>query len=324
MTAPTLLTALTRLPGRTRETLSHLLIDLERGTTACVPDPDHGDQLEGPLTQEVPLLEQLQALAGSGLWGRVLWEEAAGTTMRVQLWADDREAWRKRLLLAGRSQAALAALEAGGDLKLATWRRESAMARLRDQVHHADAAGIGRTDLITLTQIARSTLYGFFKDAPQVEHGSGGPDVAWLPQSAAEATPPAQVPAPRTPTPAAPRRQTPLRSRHPLVLRTEAPGPVPQPASRASPLSPPLWMPTGSTSPAGKSTHGRQSTSATSRCSSMSTASVMEAARPYPTVVRSGSTLAPLSVSGCPTRSTSTCSTRHQFAPSRPALATAS
>ncbi len=165
--APTLLSALTRFPAVTRETLSHVIISRRSAMAMLVPDADYGSPRSGQLTHQVALLEQLRALDECRLWGEVIWApEGDEDDLRVQLWAGagEREAWRKRLMLAARGPQALAALEAGGDVKLAAWRREHAMTRLRAPVHAATAAGVRPTDLIALTQVARSTLYAMLKD----------------------------------------------------------------------------------------------------------------------------------------------------------------
>lgn len=187
--APTLLSALTRFPAVTRETLSHVIISRRSAMAMLVPDADYGSPRSGQLTHQVALLEQLRALDECRLWGEVIWApEGDEDDLRVQLWAGagEREAWRKRLMLAARGPQALAALEAGGDVKLAAWRREHAMTRLRAPVHAATAAGVRPTDLIALTQVARSTLYAMLKD--EALEGSaplGGPEVSWAVQAAA-------------------------------------------------------------------------------------------------------------------------------------------
>ena len=187
MSAPTLLSALTALPAVTREALSHVVVTPYGGATV-IPDAEYGAPQSGPLTREHALLEQLQALAECRLWGQVSWDQQAGPDgdIKVQLWAGpgEREAWRKRLLLAGRNPQALAALAAGGEVKVAAWRRERAMAQLRGPVHAASAANVRPTDLILLTQISRATLYAILRgdadgDAPTATSASGRPAVAW-------------------------------------------------------------------------------------------------------------------------------------------------
>lgn len=226
----------------TRETLSHVIISRRSAMAMLVPDADYGSPRSGQLTHQVALLEQLRALDECRLWGEVTWApEGDEDDLRVQLWAGagEREAWRKRLMLAARGPQALAALEAGGDVKLAAWRREHAMTRLRAPVHAATAAGVRPTDLIALTQVARSTLYAMLKD--EALEGSaplGGPEVSWAVQAAAhEST-------------AAPLVEEPRQQPQPATAGPTSPAPAPlRREPRRGSLDELVRMPSGHTAP---------------------------------------------------------------------------
>lgn len=199
MTPPTLLQALTQLPALTRETLSHLTISRAGKAATCTPDPDHGDPFHGPLDAEVPLMDQLLEVAASHLWGTLAWSEVDDDLVKVQMWAGagEREAWRRRMLLANRSPMERTALQCGGEVKLSTWRRDNDMLALRAAVRAADERAVVRTDLIALTQVARSTLYTFLKDAPETTaEPAGGPTVSWT--ASTTPTPSSSTPAPPT------------------------------------------------------------------------------------------------------------------------------
>ena len=174
-TTYSLLNALTALDSLRRERLDRLV---------CIPAPAAGTPLVwchqhpavgaapfgGEITDAVPLADQVAALTETGLWGAVALADPDGEGAReVRLWAGkgERAAWDKRVTLSLRSARAGEVLAAGGDVKLATWRRQIAMDRLEgavwDIADEAPAEGGGvlsRSDLVTLSQTARATVLG--------------------------------------------------------------------------------------------------------------------------------------------------------------------
>lgn len=190
--APTMLRALVGLPPLTRETLSHLLIDPTTAHMLCVPAPEHGAPFGGPVDTSVPLGAQIQALEDSGLWGtisRTPVQHDGHDAWRLQLWDTDKERldWTKRVRQAKALPQAAEMLTLAAEVKLATWRRELAITRMRQAAWNAEDAGISRTDQINLAQVARATLYAFHKARPD-DLETGDTEIADIPTTQRDTT----------------------------------------------------------------------------------------------------------------------------------------
>lgn len=165
-----LVESLARLASARREELDWLQLTTGPGepTVTCHPHPLCGEAFGGPIATTPALHEQLAELADSGLLGTLSIDTTA-TGSIVRLWATpaERKAWEARIRLARTSEAAAAMLTAAGDVKVTTWRREQAMARLRETLWLTEATSNATpTDLRDMAQVARATFYRLQRARP--------------------------------------------------------------------------------------------------------------------------------------------------------------
>ncbi len=194
-----------RLDSGIREQLDwlQLAVTPESVTVTCHPHPLCGQAFGGSIATTPDLEVQISELADSGLLGSLSIDSTAAGSI-IRLWATpaERKAFENRIRLARSSVAAQAMLAAAGDVKVTTWRRETAVTRLREAQWLVEATtDATMSDVRDLAQVARATYYRFHNARPD----DYDPDAAMEALNAAlEAL--RTIAAPTTPqtTPAAP------------------------------------------------------------------------------------------------------------------------
>lgn len=159
-----------RLDSGIREQLDWLQLTVtpESVTVTCHPHPLCGQAFGGPIATTPDLDAQISELNDSGLLGSLSVDTTAAGSI-IRLWATpaERKAFENRIRLARTSPAAQAMLAAAGDVKVTTWRRETAVTRLREAQWLVEAttdATMG--DVRDLAQVARATYYRFHNARP--------------------------------------------------------------------------------------------------------------------------------------------------------------
>ncbi len=159
-----------RLDSGIREQLDWLQLTVtpESVTVTCHPHPLCGQAFGGPIATTPDLEVQISELNDSGLLGSLSVDTTAAGSI-IRLWATpaERKAFENRIRLARTSPAAQAMLAAAGDVKVTTWRRETAVTRLREALWLVEAttdATMG--DVRDLAQVARATYYRFHNARP--------------------------------------------------------------------------------------------------------------------------------------------------------------
>lgn len=176
-TTPHLLTeALARLDDLTRERLEYLVVSGgDEPQVECHPCRGCGDSFSGRISGAVAVVEQLEELKRSELLGTLDITQEDGRWV-VHAWGTDKEAkaWNRRVALSLMHVTHAQVLAAAGRVKVQAWRLEQARTELTTTIWRADGAlrGTTRTDLLHLSQTARSTFYAAIAAKPDVVDGA--------------------------------------------------------------------------------------------------------------------------------------------------------
>lgn len=187
VTHPRLLMALLRLPAGSRAALSHISItpsasSQESPWAQLVTSVDGvEDSFGGPLDAAVPILDQVAELRDSGLWGAVEHQLDERGAWHVQLWANDREAFRRRLDLAAEAVPLRDLLGAATDVRYARWRLMRAENAAQEAIQVAGRAGFTEEQLRELIEPLEPSdghVSGDAAGSPSAASGSRAEDLA--------------------------------------------------------------------------------------------------------------------------------------------------
>lgn len=226
-TALRLTEALARLDSLTRERLESLRITQgDQPTVQCIPHPSCGHPFTGPIAPTPPIPQQIDELRTSGLLGTI---DATrhGEVWTIQPWYADKEAkaWATRIALSLLHPTHADLLRASGQVKVQQWRLDQRRRDLEQAIWRADGAmrGTTRSELLALSQTARSTFYAAIAAKPDIVDGAveelpfnedpTPPATDSTPPEEARPTTPPTAQRPATPAPKTPARPAPAASK---------------------------------------------------------------------------------------------------------------
>lgn len=168
--------AIARLDPLLRERLETLTITAGAAPTVeCRPHASCGTPVSGPIATVPSIPEQIDELRVSALLGTID-ATRAGDTWTIQTWYTDKEAtaWAKRVALSLMHPTHADLLRASGHVRVQQWRLDQTRRDLEQAIWRADGAmrGTTRSELLALSQTARSTFYAAIAAKPDVVDGA--------------------------------------------------------------------------------------------------------------------------------------------------------